>query len=208
MKNLQQETLKKILEAEQLSISALANKIEVNRTYLSQLFNHKKPLSTENWNKLTEAYPEHVAEFFKANDKHVNDKNVILDDSSKKHANKPVSIKKIKIAVKPKNIKVEAKPEEKFENKEKIVDVQGPEQIEQKTFKVKEENRHRNLTCIESSYHMKVPYKDLLRARPLCPITGFPMLMKEEIKKYKSMDEAQRKEYVKSITSTINLLKR
>lgn len=206
MKNLQKNTLKRILEGEQFTISKLADVLEINRSTLSQLLNNNKQLTENNWSKITEAYPEHVQEVF--------------DNTSKKTVEK-INDKEVKFS-KPVAVKVEAKigrfkntyfvaesskkSEDKKEPSSVAVIEQPPLTKEQKEVKTKEENRHRNLNCPDSGYHMKVPYRDLLRARPLCPLTQLPMMLKEEIKKYKSLDEAAKKTFIASLNSSINLL--
>lgn len=201
MKNLQKNTLKKILEAEQLSISALANTVEVNRGALSKLLNHNTQLTSDNWSKLSEAYPEHVAE-----------KVITLPKASDKKApeirfTKPTPMKvDVKISHGGSDLESKKIPKEKTSSSVSAVE-QPALTKEQKEIKTKEENRHRNLNCPESGYHMKVPYRDLLRARPLCPLTQLPMMLKEEIKKYKDLDEVAKKTFIASLNSSINLLK-
>lgn len=202
MKNLQKNTLEKILEGEQSSISALANTVEVNRGSLSQLLNHNTQLSSNNWNKIAEAYPEYVEEAAT---------NVVKKES------KPAKKEEVRFT-KPVPMKVDVKIshggsdlESKKSNVQKATPSVSPVEQpaltkEQKDIKTKEENRHRNLNCPESHYHMKVPYRDLLRARPLCPLTQLPMMLKEEIKKYKELDEVAKKTFIASLNSSINLL--
>lgn len=207
MKNLQKNTIKKILEGEQLTASAFATNLEIDRGTISKLLNHNQQLSENNWNKVKDAYPEYL----EVEEKVEKVKEKVFKQLDKELGLKPVSEKKYNA---PQSIKGEKQVEQ---HSSKVADVQkeaktskdSPENDAQpKAIKTKEENRHRNLNCPESNYHMKVPYRDLERARPMCPLTGLPMMMKEEIRKYKQMDEAQRKEYVKSLTSTINLLKK
>lgn len=155
MKNLQKNTLKKILEAEQLSISQLSRNIEINRGSLSKLLNHNTQLKDDNWEILKGAYPEHV-------------------------------------------FKIET-PTEQPKSQASTFQTE-----EEKAIKTKEENRHRNLNCPESHYHMKVPYRDLLRARPLCPLTQLPMMLKEEIKTYKNMSEEHKAKFIESLKDSAN----
>lgn len=219
MKNLQKNTLKKILEAEQLSISALANTVEVNRGALSKLLNHNTQLTSDNWSKLSEAYPEHVEEIATTFVKKEMTKGVFKamtgKNPTKKDLEKTISIKIIDPSKEEKEnrvisgtIEVESK---KLPAQKATPSVSAVEQPvltkEQKEIKTKEENRHRNLNCPESGYHMKVPYRDLQRARPLCPLTQLPMMVKEEVKKYKELDEVERKTFIASLNSSINLLK-
>lgn len=202
MKNLQKNTLKKILDGEQLSISALAEKTEINRSYLSQLLNHNKQLNERDWKLLTECYPEYAEQVEVVvnkvkSEKHENPTSLIV--ASKKSENKK-EINSEKEVVQPTMKATDAQ--------KKIVEAEVPseENAQDKAIKTKEENRHRNLNCPESGYHMKVPYRDLLRARPLCPLTQLPMMLKEEIKQYKSLDDVARKGFISTLKTSINLL--
>lgn len=215
MKNLQKNTLKRILEVEQFTISALASITEINRGYLSKLLNHNTQLNERDWKILSEAYSEHLQYEFDAVSKKTVAK--LAEPKSKKAGSKDKQ-QKILVVETVEQHKEEL-PEVKLEDlkikkninlKEIKADIKiAVENLPdaKKEIKTKEANRHRNMNCPESGYHMKVPYRDLVRARPLCPLTQLPMMLKEEIKKYKYMDELQRKEYIKDLTSTINLLK-
>ena len=180
MKIQQIEVIKNILDSEQITISKLAKNTNVDRSTLSKLINHNVQLSDKNWEKINNFYPEHSKEFKK-----------LIEEKSK-----------IKVVI-------EKPSEEDKKNrvaKGSISIYCNVENIEsKKETKTKEENRHRNLNCPDSNYHMKVPYKDLLRARPLCPLTQLPMMLKEEVKKYKTLDENEKKIYIESLNPNINL---
>lgn len=213
MKNLQKDSIKKILEGEQLTISKLAENVEINRTTLSKLINQNLQLTDINWKKIKEAYPEYTDNEIKV--EKVKEK--VFKDLDKDLGLKPVEQKAPKIEVQKENNKnveqqniiIGNKPHDK-----KIVIIKNVNELKkffgevpQKEIKTKAENRHKNLNCPESGYHMKVPYKQLLRARPMCPITGLPMMLKEEIRKLRTIsDESEKKKYLESLTTTINLL--
>lgn len=212
MKNLQKNTLKNILDGEQLSISALSEKTEINRSYLSQLLNHNKQLNERDWKLLTECYPEYSEQKIELTVNKVKPAKqskpsslIIIDDplnpsrDPKKLENQK-EIKAEKEVVQP----IAKAPDAQKATKEEKVP--SEETAQEKAIKTKEENRHRNLNCPESGYHMKVPYRDLLRARPLCPLSQLPMMLKEEIRQYKSLDDAGKKGFISSLKSSINLL--
>lgn len=202
MKNLQKNTLKRILEGEQLTASALASTLEIDRGTISKLLNHNLQLSENNWKKVTEAYPEYLE--VEAKVEKIKEK--VFKQLDKELGLKPVSEKKSTVV---KSIKDESNVEQHSSKadgvqKEAKASKNTPEEDAQpKAIKTKEENRHRNLNCPESNYHMKVPYRDLLRARPMCPLTGLPMMLKEEIRDYKRLDENGKKEFIKAIKSKI-----
>lgn len=234
MKRQQQETIKKILDVEQITISKLADSVEISRSTLSKLINHNEQLSEKLWEKLKEAYPEHIVQ--KDSEEHASKFKKFVEQKNKtKLTEKVVPAMKKHDKIK---VVIDKQSEEEKENKvikgsivlEKVFEndlakeiiknfndeiskttkktiIEGAATIlNKKDIKTKEENRHRNLNCPESNYHMKVPYKDLLRARPLCPLTQLPMMLKEEVKKYKSLDENERKSYTESLNPNINLL--
>ena len=184
----QLETIKKILHAEQITISKLADNIEINRSTLSKLINHNVQLSADNWQKMKDAYPEHIIK--SKSEYHVENFNKLKTTNKLK--------KDIEQSLELKLVYVETECKES--NKEEKATI-----LNKKEIKTKEENRHKNLNCPESNYHMKVPYKDLLRARPLCPLTQLPMMLKQEVKRYKSMDENEKKTYIQSLSINIDL---
>ena len=222
MKNIQKNTLKRILDAEQLTISALADIVEVNRGTLSKLLNHNTQLTENNWNKISEAYPEHN-EQPKLIDKKSAAKAIL--ELNKKNKGK-ITIEDIK-NISPKKSELtpvlcfgEAKTYSSKETtaieRKILAPMSGKENIEiidttiPPQFKTKESERHRNLNCPESSYHMKVKNKDLLRGRPLCPLTQLPMMVKEELKIYKKLGIDGKKKFIEELThgSIINLIQK
>ena len=195
MQKTQKLSVQRILERENLSISKLAENLEINRTYISQLLNHDKKLSDKDWKKVVDAYPEHLIsgevilkpkritkseseELFKKPTKEIKTKSQFREFlDSEKLFKKPTK-------------EIKNKKEETFE--QIPTDQIEPEQIiVESEIKTKPELRHKNLNCPHCDFHMKVKAKHLAIARPLCPIDNIPMLTKEEWDKLLSFSDNQ-----------------
>jgi transcriptional regulator with XRE-family HTH domain len=189
MKNETQKlTIKRILERENLTISALAEKVEISRNYLSQLINHEKQLSDKDWKKITESYPEHLI-----SGEIILKPKRITKSESEELFKKPAKEIKIKKEESIEQITVDqTKPEEK---------------ISQSEIKTKPEERHKNLNCPHCSFHMKVQYQHLAIARPLCPIHNEPMLTKEEFAKFNPINNSGNKKLIADFLKNINPIK-
>ena len=162
MQKTQKLSVQRILERENLSISKLAENLEINRTYISQLLNHDKKLSDKDWKKVVDAYPEHLI----SGEVILKPKRITKSESEKLFKKPTKEIKK-----------------KKEETIEQI--------IVQSEIKTKPELRHKNLNCPHCDFHMKVKAKHLAIARPLCPIDNIPMLTKEEWDKFLSVSDNQ-----------------
>jgi hypothetical protein len=208
MQKTQKLSVQRILERENLSISKLAENLEINRTYISQLLNHDKKLSDKDWKKVVDAYPEHLI----SGEVILKPKRITkseFEELYKKPAKEIKTKKEDSIEQIPTDqIKKEYFPlysEEKISQPE--IKTKPEEKIYQSEIKTKPEKRHKNLNCPHCSFHMKVQYQHLAIARPLCPIHNEPMLTKEEFAKFIPINNSGNKKSIADFLKNINPIK-
>jgi YesN/AraC family two-component response regulator len=172
MQKTQKLSVQRILERENLSISKLAENLEINRTYISQLLNHNKKLSDKDWKKIVDAYPEHL----------ISGEVILKPKRITKSESEELFKKPAKEIKKKKEETIQQIPTDKIKPEQIIVESE---------IKTKPELRHKNLNCPHCDFHMKVKAKHLAIARPLCPIDSIPMLTKEEWDKLLSFSDNQ-----------------